>query len=112
MGDDVEREEVGDAIEGDVGNAELGDEMEQLYKECNSIRNEDQWDFLLRLEFFFFFFLTFNVLFGKGDSDIKFRDFFRSLLKDLQRHKEEDIMKGQAVKNQKVWLKKFNVDEL
>lgn len=42
MGDDVEREEVGDAIEGDVGNAELGDEMEQLYKECNSIRNEDQ----------------------------------------------------------------------
>lgn len=56
MGDDVEREEVGDAIEGDVGNAELGDEMEQLYKECNSIRNEDQWDFLLRLDFFFFFF--------------------------------------------------------
>ncbi|KMZ55937.1 putative Protein BFR2 [Zostera marina] len=75
MGDDVEREEVGDAVEGDVGNAELGDEMEQLYKECNSIRNEDQ-----------------------------------SLLKDLQRHKEEDIMKGQAVKNQKVlWDKSLEL---
>lgn len=37
MGDDVEDEEVGD-----VGKPELGDEMEQLYKECKSIHNEDQ----------------------------------------------------------------------
>lgn len=29
---------------------------------------------------------------------------FRDILKDLKRHKDEDVLKGQAVKNQKVWL--------
>jgi len=29
---------------------------------------------------------------------------FRDILKDLKRHKDEDLLKGQAVKNQKVWL--------
>lgn len=31
----------------------------------------------------------------------------RNLVQNLKRHKDEDLLKGQAVKNQKVWLPVF-----
>ena len=35
---------------------------------------------------------------------VGFQFSFRDIFNDLKRHKDEDLLKGQAVKNQKVWV--------